>query len=84
MRRFAEAGNLDIDDIALKARLDWIDANNVANDRHVEVGYQRSSSGIPPNHAKFTNYSSRCESKVLIATILVRILKAQSPAHHGG
>src|SRR5262249_57750615 len=36
MGRVAEAGDLDIDDVALEARLDRIDANDVADDDHVE------------------------------------------------
>src|SRR5262249_18143544 len=36
MRRLTEAGDLDIDDIALTACLDRIDTNNVTNDRYIE------------------------------------------------
>src|SRR5262245_45810290 len=36
MRRFAEAGDLDIDDIPLTAGLDRINTNDVTNDRYVE------------------------------------------------
>jgi hypothetical protein len=39
---------------------------------------------IPPIHAKLPRYSSKMRKQRLVPPISVPILKARSPAHHGG